>query len=163
MEKTAVHFEPGVVEQLKPSTQPQRDTAARILVVDDDPMVCMAIEVYLERNNFQVTIADGGEAGSRALDGEGFDVMIVDIFMPHMRGFESISIFHERAPTIPLIAMSGYAFANINSPAPDFLRMALELGASRCLRKPFTPVALLTAINDCLSESRSAAAAAQLR
>jgi len=33
--------------------------------------------------------------------------MIVDIFMPHMRGFESIRIFHERAPTIPLIAMSG--------------------------------------------------------
>ena len=30
-------------------------------MVDDDPMVCMAIEVYLERNNFQVTIADGGD------------------------------------------------------------------------------------------------------
>ena len=81
--------------------------------------------------------------------------MIVDIFMPHMRGFESIRIFHERAPTVPLIAMSGYAFANLNSPAPDFLRMALELGASRCLRKPFTPVALLTVINECLSEAQS--------
>jgi DNA-binding response OmpR family regulator len=33
--------------------------------------------------------------------------------------------------------------------------MALELGASRCLRKPFTPVALLTVINECLSEARS--------
>jgi DNA-binding response OmpR family regulator len=32
--------------------------------------------------------------------------------------------------------------------------MALELGASRCLRKPFTPVALLTAINECLAEAR---------
>jgi hypothetical protein len=32
--------------------------------------------------------------------------------------------------------------------------MALELGASRCLRKPFTPVALLTAINECLSEAK---------
>ena len=90
----------------------------------------------------------------RALEGSQFDLMIVDIFMPHMRGFESIRIFHERAPTVPLIAMSGYAFANINTPAPDFLRMALELGASRCLRKPFTPVALLTVINECLSEAR---------
>jgi CheY-like chemotaxis protein len=53
-----------------------------------------------------------------------------------------------------LIAMSGYAFANINTPAPDFLRMALELGASRCLRKPFTPVALIAVINECLSEAR---------
>jgi CheY-like chemotaxis protein len=118
-------------------------------------MVCMAIEIYLERHDFQVTIADGGEAGLRALEGTTFDLMIVDIFMPHMRGFESIRIFHERAPTIPLIAMSGYAFANLNSPAPDFLRMALELGASRCLRKPFTPAALLTVINECLAETQS--------
>jgi CheY-like chemotaxis protein len=136
------------------NSQPRRDEMARVLVVDDDPMVCMAIEVYLQRHHFQVTVADGGEAGLRALEGSQFDLMIVDIFMPHMRGFESIRIFHERAPTVPLIAMSGYAFANINTPAPDFLRMALELGASRCLRKPFTPVALLTVINECLSEAR---------
>jgi CheY-like chemotaxis protein len=153
--ETRVHHDPGVVEMAKQSVQPRGDSMQRILVVDDDPMVCMAIEVYLERHNFQVTIADGGEAGLRALEGGGFDLMIVDIFMPHMRGFESIRIFHERAPTIPLIAMSGYAFANLNSPAPDFLRMALELGALRCLRKPFTPVALLTVINECLSEARA--------
>ena len=136
------------------NSQPRRDEMARVLVVDDDPMVCMAIEVYLERHHFQVTVADGGEAGLRGLEGSQFDLMIVDIFMPHMRGFESIRIFHERAPTIPLIAMSGYAFANLNTPAPDFLRMALELGASRCLRKPFTPVTLLTVINECLAEAR---------
>ena len=137
---------------------------AHILVVDDDPMVCMAIEVYLERHNFKVTVADSGEMGLRALENAAFDLMIVDIFMPHMRGFESIRIFHERAPHIPLIAMSGYAFANLNTPAPDFLRMTLELGASRCLRKPFTPVALLTVINECLSEARAdAPSAARMR
>jgi CheY-like chemotaxis protein len=83
------------------------------------------------------------------------DLTIVDIFMPHMRGFESIRIFHERAPTVPLVAMSGYAFANLDSPAPDFLRMALELGAARCLRKPFSPNALLAVVNECLAEARS--------
>jgi CheY-like chemotaxis protein len=127
----------------------------RVLVVDDDPMVCMAIEISLERHGFEVTIADGGDTGLRALESAGFDLMIVDIFMPHMRGFESIRIFHERAPALPLIAMSGYAFANLDSPAPDFLRMALELGAVRCLRKPFTPMALLTVINECLAEASS--------
>ena len=127
----------------------------RVLVVDDDPMVSMAIEVCLQRQGFDVTIADGGEAGMRELSSASFDVMLVDIFMPHMRGFESIRIFHQRAPTIPLIAMSGYAFANLDSPAPDFLRMALELGATRCLRKPFTPAALLTVINECLAEAQS--------
>ena len=148
-----MHHESGVAELTKGIVQPRGTNMPRVLVVDDDPMVCMAIEIYLERHDFQVTIADGGDAGLRALEGEVFDLMIVDIFMPHMRGFESIRIFHERAPTVPLIAMSGYAFANLNSPAPDFLRMALELGASRCLRKPFTPVALLTMINECLSET----------
>ena len=146
------------------NAQPRVANMPRILVVDDDPMVCMAIEIYLERHSFQVTIADGGEAGLRALDGSSFDLMIVDIFMPHMRGFESIRIFHERAPSVPLIAMSGYAFANLDTPAPDFLRMALELGATRCLRKPFTPVALLTVINECLADAGSRfAATAQSR
>ena len=127
----------------------------RVLVVDDDAMVCLAIEVCLDRHGFEVTIADGGEAGLRALEDSAFDLMIVDIFMPHLRGFESIRILRERAPTVPLIAISGYAFANLDSPAPEFLRMALELGAARCLRKPFTPAALLTAINECMAEAKS--------
>ena len=123
----------------------------RVLVVDDDPMVCVAIEVCLERWGFEVTIADGGEAGMRALDSSAFDVMLIDVFMPHMRGFESIRMFHERMPGVPVIAMSGYAFANTER-APDFLRMTIELGAACCLRKPFTPSALLTAINECLNK-----------
>ena len=45
--------------------------------------------------------------------------------------------------TCPIVAMSGYAFANTER-APDFLRMTIELGAACCLRKPFTPDALLT-------------------
>ena len=131
---------------------PRRASRPRVLVVDDDPLVCMAIEVYLDRHDFQVTIADGGETGLRALESSSFDLMIVDIFMPHMRGFESIRIFHERAPEIPLIAMSGYAFASFDTPSPDFLRMTLELGATVCLRKPFTPNALLAAVNECLAK-----------
>ncbi len=124
----------------------------RVLVVDNDPMVSMAIEVCLQRQGMEVTIADGGEAGMRQLASGEFDVLIVDIFMPHMRGFESIRMFHERAPQIPLIAMSGYAFASADTSSPDFLRMTLELGATCCLRKPFTPKALLAAVNDCLSK-----------
>ncbi|MBP0113931.1 MULTISPECIES: response regulator [Bradyrhizobium] len=123
----------------------------RILVVDDDPMVGATIEVLLQRQGFDVTLTDGGETGLAALESQTFDAMLVDIFMPHMRGFESIRIFHERAPTTPLIAMSGYAFASSALPSPDFLRMALELGATRCLRKPFTPEALLTTIQECLT------------
>ena len=129
----------------------------RILVVDDDQMVCQAIEVCLQNQGFEVTVADGGEAGIRALEASAFDVMLVDIFMPHMRGFESIRIFHERAPATPLVAMSGYAFANIDPPSPDFHKMAHELGATYCLRKPFTAEALLSAINECLTKPTATA------
>src|SRR6202166_1636354 len=124
---------------------------AHILVVDDDPLVREAIEACLQHQGLDVTVADGGEAGFRALESSAFDVMLVDIFMPHMRGFESIRLFHERAPAIPLVAMSGYAFATFDAPAPDFLKMALELGATICLRKPFTSKALLAAVNECLN------------
>jgi CheY-like chemotaxis protein len=130
---------------------------ARILVVDDDPMVCEAIEVCLQHQGFEVTVADGGEAGLRVLETSAFDVMLVDIFMPHMRGFESIRIFHERAPATPLIAMSGYAFAEIEPPSPDFHKMAHDLGATHCLRKPFSPKALLAAIDECLARPNRSA------
>lgn len=100
----------SIIESPNREAQTGTEDLRDILVVDDDPMVCMAIEVYLQRNNFRVTIAEGGEAGLRALEHEQFDLMIIDI-LPHMRGFESVRIFHERAPAVPLIAMSGYAFA----------------------------------------------------
>ncbi|MFX9081478.1 response regulator, partial [Acinetobacter baumannii] len=47
-----------------------------ILVVDDDAMVCMAIELHLQRHGFRVTVADGGEEGIHALDRHKIDVMI---------------------------------------------------------------------------------------
>ncbi len=125
----------------------------RILVVDDDPHIRLAIQAWLQHYGFKVTIADGGTTGLVALDSSTFDLMIVDIFMPDMRGFESIRVFHDHAPTVPLIAISGYAFSSLEAPSPDFLRMALKLGATRCLRKPFRPTTLLGVIDECLSEA----------
>jgi CheY-like chemotaxis protein len=125
----------------------------RILVVDDDPHICLAIRAWLKRYGFKVAIADGGASGLLALDNSTFDLMIVDIFMPDMRGFESIRVFHDRAPTVPLIAISGYAFSGLERASPDFPRIALRLGATRCLRKPFRPATLLSVIDECLSEA----------
>jgi DNA-binding response OmpR family regulator len=77
----------------------------RILVVDDDPHICIAIRLWFKRYGFRVSIADGGVNSLAALDNGMFDLMIVDIFMPHMCGFESIRIFHERAPAASLTAI----------------------------------------------------------
>jgi CheY-like chemotaxis protein len=125
----------------------------RILVVDDDPHVCPAIGRWLRQHGFKVSLADGGVSGLDALDRSTFDLMIVDIFMPDMRGFESIRLFHQRAPRVPLIAISGAAFPDPETSAPDLLRIAASLGATRCLRKPFKPATLLDVIDQCLSEA----------
>jgi CheY-like chemotaxis protein len=127
----------------------------RILIVDDDTSVSAALKTCLEHKGFEVIVADGGSKGLIELERTAFDLIVVDIFMPHMDGFESIRVFRSQAPGVPLIAMSGHASSHLNSAAPDFLKMALPLGASRCLRKPFTSLALLTAIDECLSEGKS--------
>ena len=125
----------------------------RILVVDDDPHVGLAIRAWLAQHGFRVAIADGGANGLAALDNSTFDLMIVDVFMPNMRGFESIRLFHQRAPSVPLVAISGYAFSNFDASGADFMTMAAKLGATRCLRKPFRPATLLNVIDQCLSEA----------
>lgn len=126
----------------------------RILVVDDDRLVCRTIQIWLERCGYKSAIADGGTTGLAILDGATFDLMIVDIIMPGMNGFELIRLFHERAPSIPLVAISGYAFADQDTPGALSLGLALRLGATRCLRKPFRPLTLLRVIDECLSESQ---------
>jgi CheY-like chemotaxis protein len=123
----------------------------RILVVDDDPQVCSSIRAWLEAGGFDVVLADGGLSGLSQLDRSVFDLMVVDIFMPGMNDFESIRAFHQRAPVVPIIAISGLMFRDHHTPAPDFLRMALNLGAAYCLRKPFKPTELMTAVEHCLS------------
>jgi CheY-like chemotaxis protein len=125
----------------------------RILVVDDDRHVRLAIAAWLKGCGFRVAIADGSANGLAALDNASFDLMIVDILMPDIRGFESIRLFHQRAPTVPLIAISGYAFSGAAADNPACHKMALSLGTTRCLRKPFRPSTLLGLIDECLSEA----------
>ena len=129
---------------------------ARILVVDDEALVRSSIGAWILAMGHEVVVADGAASGLKALDENAFDVMIVDIFMPHMHGLESVRTFHQRAPLVALVAISGYVFLERRVPAPDFLQLALKLGASHCLRKPFTPKALQYAIEECLAKSNLA-------
>jgi DNA-binding response OmpR family regulator len=57
----------------------------RILVVGDDPTICSAICAWLEERGFSVFVADGGETGLSTLGSSTFDLMTVEIVMPHMR------------------------------------------------------------------------------
>ena len=117
---------------------------ARILVVDDETAIRLAIRMILENAGHTVVVAEGGHAAVSAIEAFSFDVLLVDIFMPDMDGLETIKIFRESAPDVPVIAMSGYAVRGETT--PDFFRRALDLGAAMCLCKPFKARELIQAI-----------------
>jgi DNA-binding response OmpR family regulator len=123
---------------------------ARILVIDDDRAVGTAIRVALEHAGFAVHVAGNGRAGLDAIKSGGFDLLMVDIFMPGMDGLETIRLVREHNPTLPILVMSGMTFRSGPAPAPDFLAMATKLGAVRSIKKPFKPRELLAAIAECL-------------
>lgn len=119
----------------------------RILVIDDDESVRSAIQTLLNRQGREVVAVENGPLGIQAFETSRFDLVMCDIFMPGVDGLETIKDLHRRASTVPIIAMSGFRFRDSMAPTPDFLKMAEALGATSCLRKPFTPQQLLAAIN----------------
>ena len=123
---------------------------ARILVIDDDDLVLTSLRIQLEANDHEVITADGGRVGISMVSHGAFDVVICDVFMPDMDGFETIRAIHERDPDVPVIVISGFTFRHTTVPTPDFLAMATELGAACSLRKPFRPNELIRAVNGCL-------------
>jgi CheY-like chemotaxis protein len=109
----------------------------RILVVDDDPHIGLAIRAWLKRYGSRVSIADGGTTGLAALDKATFDLMIVDIFMPNMRGFESVRIFHEHAPSVPLIAaLLGVIDERLSDAEPHRRHVAMHAAVTSALSEP---------------------------
>src|ERR1700719_1016295 len=111
----------------------------RVLVIDDDRSVGAAIQTMLDRRGCDTVHATDAYAGIDAFDSSKFEIVIIDIFMPGMKGLETITGFRQRAPTVPIIAMSGFRFRDTMGPDLDFLAMAGRLGATACLRKPFAP------------------------
>ncbi|MBN8920605.1 MAG: response regulator, partial [Rhizobiales bacterium] len=107
----------------------------RVLVVDDDPEVVSLIGKLLQAAGHTAVPASDSRAALRILDETPIDLVIADIFMPDMDGLETVAAFKRQAPHLPLIALSGFAFAERGAGAPDFLAMATKLGAACSLRK----------------------------
>src|ERR1700692_3924164 len=100
---------------------------ANILVIDDDRTVLAAIKVLLERAAHAVETVDNGRAGLKLLGTRDFDLLIVDIFMPGMDGFETMKLVHQSRPDMPVIVISGQQFSFASDQPPDFLYMATKL------------------------------------
>lgn len=121
-------------------------TKARILVMDDDPSVSVAIEVMLAHQGHEAVFVSDSMQGVRALESSKFDLVLIDIFIPGTDGLKTIKELRLRMPAIPIVAMSGFSLRRVKNPVVDFLGMAVQLGARSCLRKPFTPQQLGAAI-----------------
>jgi CheY-like chemotaxis protein len=121
-----------------------------VLVVDDDPNILALLRGWLEEAGFEVRVAGGWTAGIDSIGRAIPDLVVLDMFMPGVTGLDAIRLFRTRAPTVPLIAISGQIFDD--QPFPDQIRkLAAELGAAACLRKPFTADTLLREIRRQLS------------
>lgn len=118
----------------------------RVLIIDDQKDVRAMIAIVLRVNRFEVVEAESGAAGLKAFADSRFDAAIVDIFLGDTNGVDVIASLRERAPGLPIIAVSGVT-------ALDFMEQSPHLADVVCLQKPFRP-------NDLLQALRKAQAAA---
>lgn len=118
-----------------------------VLIIDDDPATRTALEMLLKKKKFGVFLAPDGPTGIRLIGSVAFDAVVIDMFMPGMDGLATIRELIKIDPTVPFIAISGYAFTDRRQGAPDFLGMAIKLGATAALQKPFDILDLLEAVD----------------
>jgi CheY-like chemotaxis protein len=116
----------------------------RILVVDDEPCLRDLGKMLLEAQGYEVRCAEDGFEGLAALKQSLPDIIISDLQMPNMNGFEFLSVVRRRFPTIPVIAMSG-AFSGAAVPESVLADAFFQKG-------DFRPEELFEKIMDLLHE-----------
>jgi YesN/AraC family two-component response regulator len=122
---------------------------ARILVIDDEPEIVAMFEIALG-DIYCVHPANSGRAGLKLLKEQPFDLVITDIFMPEVDGFEIIMHVNTLRPRPHVIAMSGFSGKFKFDCLPD---VATALGVQQVLYKPFSITQLLETVARTLEES----------
>ena len=113
---------------------------AKILLIDDDPLVLESLKLQLEANDHQVTLAEHGGKGIKAFEADGFDAVVTDIHMPEVEGIATVRELRRIAPNAVIIAMTGGSTVVVSTgnTSPDYLEMSRALGATDIIKKPFT-------------------------
>lgn len=118
----------------------------RIIVADDEPLHLELIATILERAGYEVVTVENGAACLAQLGNGGINLIITDIFMPGMDGFQLASEANLWGYDIPMIAMTG----GMRGHFEPFSGIMTRLGARTVLKKPFTAEQLLEAVRQSL-------------
>ncbi len=120
----------------------------KILVVDDDPTMVKLINVNLKLNNYSVVEATSGEQALDVLASEPLDLVVLDIMMPGVDGWEVLKRIRANRATeeMPVILVTA------KTQDSDVIR-GWELGADEYVIKPFNPLLLVEVIKMVLDRS----------
>lgn len=105
---------------------------ARILVVEDEPALALGLEDDLKLEGYEVEVARDGDAASRRAREQLFDLIILDVMLPHKDGFEVCRELRRAGLRMPVILLTA------KTQESDKV-LGLELGADDYVTKPFSP------------------------
>lgn len=123
------------------------ETRGRILVVDDEPGIREGCRRVLEPEGYFVETAATGEEGIRKLQEQPFDLVLLDVVMPDVRGIDLLGQIYGLAPDIVCIVITGYATV-------ELAVQAIKAGAYDFLAKPFRSDVLLITVQKGLERRR---------
>lgn len=127
---------------------PENDYAgSRILLVEDEDSLAIGLEYNLSEEGYSVIIAADGKQALEHIDSKQFDLVILDIMLPYLDGFEVAQKIREQFPQMPILMLTA------RTAAKDRIR-GLELGADDYLTKPFHLQELLLRIRGMLKRKR---------
>lgn len=104
----------------------------KVLIAEDDKDITEILSLYLEKNNFEIYIADNGKKALNIVQTEKIDIVLVDIMMPIMNGYELIKEIRKKSH-IPVIIISA------KNMEKDKI-LGLDIGADAYITKPFNPL-----------------------
>ena len=101
----------------------------RILIVDDDKNICELLRLYLEKEGYETAMAHDGEKALAVFDERPFDLVLLDVMMPRVDGWEACRRIRAKKETpIIMLTAKGETFDKV---------LGLELGADDYIVKPF--------------------------
>ncbi len=128
----------------------------RILVVDDEPSILDSVATVLRYEGFDVEPADSGRAGLAKAQEEGFDLVILDVMLPDLDGFEVTRRLRADGIATPVLFLTAKG-------EPEDMVEGLGVGGDDYVAKPFSLAVVVARVRAILRRSRSEQADTRLR